>query len=68
MFDPNEEVFEENSVLAQIIKTNTALLQKCLKSKSSAVYFAAVDNLKKAVENFGPSLNKHLPGLLHLIN
>ena len=31
------------------------------------MYFAAIDNLTKAVDNFGPSLNKHLPSLLHLI-
>ena len=54
-------------MLAEIIKTNTNLLKKCLQSKSNAVYFAAVENLRKAVENFGPSLNKHLPGLLHLV-
>jgi hypothetical protein len=58
---------EENSVLAQIVKTNTQLLQKCLKSNSKHVYFSAIDNLKNAVTNFGPTLNKHLPSLLPLI-
>ena len=43
------------------------LLQRCLKSKSKELYFAAIDNLVKASDNFGPALNKHLPILLPLI-
>ena len=43
------------------------LLQRCLKSKSKELYFAAIDNLVKASDNFGPALNKHLPILLPLV-
>ena len=43
------------------------LLQRCLKSKSKELYFAAIDNLVKASDNFGPAINKHLPVLLPLI-
>ena len=42
-------------------------MQRCLKSKSKELYFAAIDNLVKASDNFGPALNKHLPILLPLI-
>ena len=52
-----------------IVKQNTALLQKCLKSKSKSnvMFFAAVNDLKDTVETFGPALNKHLALLLELI-
>mmetsp|Transcript_41814 Transcript_41814/g.55126 ORF Transcript_41814/g.55126 Transcript_41814/m.55126 type:complete len:92 (+) Transcript_41814:820-1095(+) len=54
-------------MVATIIKQNTMLLQRCLRSKSKELYFAAIDNLVKASDNFGPALNKHLPILLPLI-
>lgn len=66
LFDPNE-IVEDNTMVAMIIKQNTALLQRCLKSKSKDLYFAAIDSLVNASDNFGPAINKHLPILLPLI-
>jgi len=66
LFDPNELV-EDNSLVADIVKTNIVLLQKCLKSSSKAVYLAAIENIKMASENFGPALNKHLHIIVPLI-
>ena len=43
------------------------LLQRCLKSKARELYYAAIDNLVNASDNFGPALNKHLPILLPLV-
>jgi len=54
-------IVEENSVLAQLVKTNMSLLQKCLISSNKAIFLAAIENLKNASNNFGPALNKHLP-------
>ena len=58
---------EDNSMVAMIVKQNTMLLQRCLKSKSKDLYFAAIDNLVGASDNFGPALNKYLPVLLPLV-
>ncbi len=58
---------EDNSLVADIVKTNIVLLQKCLKSSSKAVYLAAIENIKMANENFGPALNKHLHIIVPLI-
>ena len=66
LFDPNE-VVEENSMVATLVNQNTRLLQRCLKSRSKDLYFAAIDNLVNASDNFGPALNKHLPILLPLV-
>lgn len=66
IFDPNM-IVEENSVLAQLIKTNVTLLQKCLVSSNQAIFLAAIENLKNASNNFGPALNKHLPIALHMV-
>ena len=66
LFDPNELV-EENSVVAQLVRTNIMLLQKCLTSKSKGVYFAAIESLRQTSENYGPALNKHLGIILPLV-
>lgn len=66
LFDPNE-IVEDNSVVAQLVRQNIGLLQRCLKSRSKAVFFAAIENIKMASDNFGPALNKHLPIILALI-
>lgn len=66
LFDPNE-VIDDNSVVADLVRQNIALLQRCLKSSSKAVFFAALENIKMASANFGPALNKHLPIILPLI-
>jgi len=66
LFDPNE-LIEENSVVATLVKTNIVLLQKCLKSQSKAVYFAAIENIRSASDNFGPAINKHLKIILPLV-
>lgn len=50
-----------------IVKQNTMLLQRCLKSKSKDLYYAAIDNLVSASDNFGPALNKHLPIILPMV-
>jgi hypothetical protein len=71
-------IVEENSVLAQLVKTNITLLQKCLTSSNKAIFIAAIENLKyprsplnvsyrNASNNFGPALNKHLPIVLQLV-
>ena len=39
-------IVEENSVLAQLVKTNITLLQKCLTSSNKAIFIAAIENLK----------------------
>ena len=39
----------------------------CLKSKSKDLYFAAIENLVNASDNYGPAINKHLPILLPLV-
>jgi len=39
-------IVEENSVLAQLVKTNMQLLQKCLVSSNQAIFLAAIENLK----------------------
>eukprot|EP00347_Sterkiella_histriomuscorum_P010627 403375543 len=64
--DPNM-IFDENSVLAQLVKTNIQLLQKCLVSQNKAIFIAAIESLKNASNNFGPALNKHLPLVLQLV-
>lgn len=66
LFDPNELV-EENTVVAQMVKQLIVLLQKCLTSKSKAVYFAAIEQLRNQSDNFGPALNKHLKIILPLV-
>ena len=66
LFDPND-IVEDNSMVAMIVNQNTRLLQRCLKSKSKDLYFAAIDNLVQASDNFGPALNKHMPVLLPLV-
>lgn len=63
IFDPNM-IVEENGVLAQLVKNNMQLLQKCLVSSNKAIFIAAIENLKSASNNFGPALNKHLPIVL----
>ena len=42
-------------------------MQACLRSRSKDLYFAAIESLIDASDNFGPALNKHLPVLLPLI-
>jgi hypothetical protein len=54
-------------MVAMIVKTNVTLLEKCLKSKNKNLFYAALDNLIEASNNFGPALNKHLPVVLPLI-
>ena len=54
-------------MVAMIVKQNVSLLQRCLQSKSKDLYFAAIDNLVNASDNFGPALNKHLPVILPLV-
>lgn len=66
LFDPNE-IVEDNTMVAQIVKQNTMLLKRCLKSKNKSLYFAALDSLRSASDNFGPALNKHLPVLLPMV-
>ena len=66
LFDPNE-IVDDNSVVADLVRQNITLLQRCLKSQSKAVFFAAIENIKMASDNFGPALNKHLPIILALI-
>ena len=66
LFDPNE-IVEENSMVGMIVKTNISLLQRVLKSKNKALFYAAIENLMEASENFGPALNKHLPVILPLM-
>ena len=66
MFDPNE-IIEENSMVAMLVKANISLLQRCLKSKNKAVFNTAIDNLIEASNNYGPALNKHLPVILPLM-
>jgi hypothetical protein len=66
LFDPNE-IVDDNSVVADLVRQNVSLLQRCLKSSSKAVFFAAIENIKMASDNFGPAINKHLPILLGLI-
>jgi hypothetical protein len=66
LFDPNE-IVDDNSVVGDLVRQNVALLQRCLKSSSKAVFFAAIENIKMASDNFGPALNKHLPLILGLI-
>jgi hypothetical protein len=66
LFDPND-IVEENSVVAQLVKTQITLLQKCLKSKSKPVFFTAIDSITKTSENYGPAINKHLPIILPLV-
>jgi len=38
-----------------------------LKSSSKSVFFAAIESLKQASDNFGPALNKHLNIILPLV-
>lgn len=45
LFDPNE-VIEDNTVIAQLVKTNITLLQKCLASSNKALFFAAIESIK----------------------
>ena len=66
LFDPNE-IVEDNSMVAMLVKTNISLLQRCLKSKNKAVFNTAIDNLIEASNNFGPALNKHLPVILPIM-
>ena len=66
LFDPNE-VVEDNTMVSMMVKQNTMLLQRCLKSKSKDLYYAAIENLVNASDNFGPALNKHLPILLPMV-
>lgn len=66
LFNPNE-IVDDNSLVADIVRQNITLLQRCLKSKSKAVFFAAIENVKMASDNFGPALNKHLPIILALV-
>ena len=66
LFDPND-IVDDNSVVGAIVKQQIVLLQKCLKSQSKAVYFAAIENIRQASENFGPALNKHLHIILPLV-
>ena len=66
LFDPNE-IVEDNSMVALIVKQNVNLLQRCLKSKNNDLYFAAIDSVINSSENFGPALNKHLPIILPLV-
>ena len=66
LFNPTE-LIEENSVVAQLIKTNITLLQKCLKSPSKAVYYAAIESIRSTSENYGPALNNHLHLILPLV-
>ena len=66
LFDPNE-IVEDNTMVAMIVKQNTNLLKMCLKRGSKETYFAAIENLVSASDNFGPAINKHLPILLPLV-
>jgi len=66
LFDPNE-IVDDNSMVAQIVKQNVSLLQKCLKSQNKAIFYAALDSLKNASSMFGPALNKHLPHIIPLV-
>ena len=66
IFDPNE-IIDDNCIVAQMVKQNITLLQKCLKSSNKALYFAAIDSLINASNMYGPALNKHLPYLIPLV-
>lgn len=66
LFDPNELV-EENSVVATIVKKNITLLQKCLKSQRKGIFNAAIGSVIQASDMFGPALNKHLQIILPLV-
>jgi hypothetical protein len=37
---------DDNTVLADMVKMNAALLQKCLVSQNRAIFIAAIENLK----------------------
>lgn len=39
----------------------------CLKRGSKETYFAALENLINASDNFGPAINKHLPIILPMV-
>ena len=54
-------------MVATIVKQTTHLLQMCLRSKSKDLYFAAIESLVNASDNYGPAINKHLPILLPLV-
>lgn len=66
LFNPNE-IVDDNSMVAMMVKQNVMLLQKCLKSKTKELYFAAIDSVNNASNMFGPAINKHLPHILPLI-
>ena len=66
LFNPNE-IVDDNSMVAMMVKQNVILLQKCLKSKTKELYFAAIDSVNNASNMFGPAINKHLPHILPLI-
>lgn len=54
-------------MVAQIVKQNVLLLQKCLKSSNKAIYIAAIESINNASKMFGPALNKHLNIILPLV-
>jgi ethanolamine utilization protein EutP (predicted NTPase) len=54
-------------MVAQMVKQNVTLLQKCLKSSNKAIFYAAIESLNNASNMFGPALNKHLPHILPLV-
>jgi len=66
LFDPNE-IVDDNCMVAQMVKQNVTLLQKCLKSSNKAIFYAAIESLNNASNMFGPALNKHLPHILPLV-
>lgn len=66
LFNPNE-IVDDNTMVAQMVKQNITLLQKCLKSSNKAIFNAALDSLKNASNMFGPALNKHLKHIIPMI-
>ena len=62
-----EKAIELNSEVASYhynlgtVKHSLKQLNSALASYNKAIFLAAIENLKNASNNFGPSLNKHLP-------
>ena len=46
LFDP-EDIIDDNSLVAKLVKTDVMLLQKCLKSNNKKIYFAAIESIKQ---------------------
>ena len=66
MFNIND-LDEENPVVAEVVKNIIMLLQRCLKSKSNAVFHTAIDQVAYTSDNYGPALNKHLKLIMPMV-